>query len=158
MKNVDGHKLDARSKKYRFIGYPKESIGYYFYNPTQQKVFVGRHAILLEKEFIQKGGNGRSIKLEEVQNLQSIQNSQVDSQPDVPIVETQLVHTPPLRRSSKMHNVPLRYGFIIENDNTSHIIENDDPTTYSEAVMSSDSDKWLNARKFEMDSIYTNQV
>ena len=44
-----------------------------------------------------------------------------------------------------MHNVPLRYGFIIENDNITHIIENDDPTTYSEAVMSSDSDKWLNA-------------
>ena len=56
-----------------------------------------------------------------------------------------------------MCNVPLRYGFVIENDNTSHIIENDDPTTYSEAIMSSDSDKWLNAMKSEMDSLYTNQ-
>ena len=26
VKNIDGHKLDARSKKYRFVGYPKESI------------------------------------------------------------------------------------------------------------------------------------
>ena len=58
----------------------------------------------------------------------------------------------------RVHNVPLGYGFVIENDNTSHIIENDDPTTYSEAIMSSDSDKWLNAMKSEMDSIYTNQV
>ena len=57
-----------------------------------------------------------------------------------------------------MCNVPLRYEFIIENDNTTHIIENDDPTTYSNAVMSSDSDKWLNAMKFEMDSMYANQV
>ena len=57
-----------------------------------------------------------------------------------------------------MHNVPLRYGFIIEYDNTTHIIENDDPTTYSEAVMSSDSDKWLNAMKSEIDSMYANQV
>ena len=55
-------------------------------------------------------------------------------------------------------NVPLRYGFVIENDNTSHIIENDDPTTYSKAFMSSDSDKWLNAMKFEIDSMYANQV
>ena len=27
VKNIDGHKLDARSKKCRFVGYPKESIG-----------------------------------------------------------------------------------------------------------------------------------
>ena len=57
-----------------------------------------------------------------------------------------------------MRNISLRYGFVIENDNTSHIIENDDPTTYSEAVMSSDYDKWLNDMKSEMDSMYTNQV
>ena len=57
-----------------------------------------------------------------------------------------------------MRNVPLRFGFVIKNDNTFHIIENDDLTTYSEAVMSSDSNKWLNTMKFEMDSMYVNQV
>ena len=69
VKNIDGHKLDARSEKYRFVGYPKESIEYYFYNPTQQKVLIGRHAIFLEKEFIQEGGSERSVEVEEVQNL-----------------------------------------------------------------------------------------
>ena len=69
VKNIDGYKHSARLEKYKFMGYPKESIGYYFYHPTQQKVFVGRHAIFLEKEFIQERGNGRSIELEEVQNL-----------------------------------------------------------------------------------------
>ena len=57
-----------------------------------------------------------------------------------------------------MRNISLRYEFVIENDNKSHVIENDDPTTYSEAVMSSDSDKWLNTIKSEMDSMYSNQV
>ena len=57
-----------------------------------------------------------------------------------------------------MRNVPLRYGFIIENDNKFHIIENNDPTTYSKAVMSSDADKWLSTMKSEIDSMYTNQV
>ena len=66
MKNIDGHKLSARSKKYKFMDYLKESIGYYFYHPTQQKVFVGKHAIFLEKEFIEERGNGRSVELEEV--------------------------------------------------------------------------------------------
>ena len=42
--------------------------------------------------------------------------------------------------------------------NTFHTIENDEPTSYSEAVMSSDSNKWLNTMKSKMDSMYVNQV
>ena len=68
MKNIDGHKLSTRSEKYKFVSYPKESIGYY-YHPTQQKVFIGKHAIFLEKEFIQKRGNRKFVELEKVQNL-----------------------------------------------------------------------------------------
>ena len=49
-------------------------------------------------------------------------------------------------------------NFIIENNNTPHIIENDDPMTYSEAVISRNSDRWLKAIKFEMDFLYINQV
>ena len=29
------HKLSARLDMCRFVGYPKESMGYYFYNPTE---------------------------------------------------------------------------------------------------------------------------
>ena len=36
--------------------------------------------------------------------------------------------------------------------------ENDEPTTYEESMNSSESDKWLNAMKSEMYSMYTNQV
>ena len=61
MKNIDRHKPSDRSEKYRFVDYLKENIGYYFYHPTQQKVFVGWHAIFLKKEFIQKRGSGRSV-------------------------------------------------------------------------------------------------
>ena len=57
-----------------------------------------------------------------------------------------------------MHNIPLRYGFVIENDNTSHIIENDDPMIYSKVFMSSDSNKWLNAMKSKIDFMYINQI
>ena len=71
-KNVKRHKLDARAEKFRFVGYPKESIGYYFYHPTQQKMFVGRHTIFLKKEFIQERGSVRFVELEKVQNLQPI--------------------------------------------------------------------------------------
>ena len=61
-----GHKLDTRADKYLFVGYPKDSIGYLFYHPTEQKVFVSRHATFMEKEFILERGSRRNIKLSKV--------------------------------------------------------------------------------------------
>ena len=71
VKRIEGHKLSARShkyilNKYIYVGYPTESMGYYFYYPTEQKVFVSRHTIFLKKEFI----SGRIIELK-VQDQQT---------------------------------------------------------------------------------------
>ena len=63
-----GHKLDARADKYLFIGYPRDSIGYLFYLPTEQKIFVSRHATFLENEFILQKDSGRNIELGGVQD------------------------------------------------------------------------------------------
>ena len=71
MSKIFLNKLSARTDKYRFIGYPQEGIGYLFYHPSEQKIFVSRHAIFLKKEFIQEKRCGRIIELREVQNLQS---------------------------------------------------------------------------------------
>ncbi|KAL0378488.1 UNVERIFIED_CONTAM: Transposon Ty2-GR1 Gag-Pol polyprotein [Sesamum radiatum] len=51
VKRLVEDKLDSRSSLCRFIGYPKETAGYYFYDPTEQKVFVSRNAVFLEKGF-----------------------------------------------------------------------------------------------------------
>ena len=37
-------------------------------------------------------------------------------------------------------------------------MDHDDPTSYQEAISSLDSDRWLEAMKFEMQSMYDNQV
>ncbi|KAI5390023.1 hypothetical protein KIW84_075374 [Lathyrus oleraceus] len=65
-------KLELKSDKCLFVGYPKETIGYYFYNPSEGKVFVARTGVFLEKDFISKGINGRKVELEEIQESQSI--------------------------------------------------------------------------------------
>ena len=38
-----------KSNKCFFIGYPKETKGYYFYLPSENKVFVSRGGTFLEK-------------------------------------------------------------------------------------------------------------
>ena len=49
MKHIESDKLEAKSDKCLFVGYPKETRGYYFYNLSEQKVFVSKHATFLEK-------------------------------------------------------------------------------------------------------------
>ena len=65
IKKLKSDKLDAKSIKGRFVGYPKDSLGYYFYLPAEQVVIVSRDIIFLEKEFLKEGGKGRKIMLDE---------------------------------------------------------------------------------------------
>ena len=83
-----------------------------------------------------------------VQNLQTnpkilVVELQEDPQLEEPKDEVHPQYTPPLRRSDRVCQASLRYGFIIKNDN----IQDDDLLIYSKAVMSRDSDRWLKAMK-----------
>ncbi|GJV00277.1 retrotransposon protein, putative, ty1-copia subclass [Tanacetum coccineum] len=52
-------KLDSRSIKCIFVGYPKEKIGYYFYYPLENKIFVSRNAEFFENSFMVEPQNVR---------------------------------------------------------------------------------------------------
>ena len=56
-----------KSDKCFFVGYPRETKGYYFYNKAQGKVFVARNGVSLEKEFLSKWFSGSKVQLEEIQ-------------------------------------------------------------------------------------------
>ncbi|KAL4301844.1 hypothetical protein GQ457_10G007880 [Hibiscus cannabinus] len=64
-------KLEPKSEKCTIVGYPKETKGYYFYN--ENKVFVARTEVFLEKEFLTNSGKGRNIELKEVQQQHDIE-------------------------------------------------------------------------------------
>ncbi|KAL0378657.1 UNVERIFIED_CONTAM: hypothetical protein Sradi_3171200 [Sesamum radiatum] len=51
VKRLVEDKLDSRSSLCRFIGYPKETVGYYFYDPAEQNIFISRNAVFLKKGF-----------------------------------------------------------------------------------------------------------
>ena len=183
-------KLGPKSDKCIFVGYPKETKGYYFYNPTEGKVFVARTAVFLEREFISKGNSGSKVELEEIQDPQNEdepmeeqeQDPQdvVEREPEPQIVveqqpgmqeiadphtglqavaeqqPAQVAQAP--RRSSRIHQQPERYGFLMDQHDGILLMEQDEPTTYVEAVTGPDSEKWLEAMKSEMESMYANQV
>ena len=65
VKHILSEKLEAKSDKCLFVGYPKETMGYQFYNSLKQKVFVSKHVVFLEKEFLLRDSES-IVEFEEV--------------------------------------------------------------------------------------------
>ena len=70
VKRQASDKLASKSNKCLFVGYPKETKGYYFYIPSENKVFVALNGVFLEREFISKRVSGSKTSLEKVQEPQ----------------------------------------------------------------------------------------
>jgi hypothetical protein len=54
VKHLMSDKLTPKSDNFFFVEYLMESKGYYFYNKAEDKVFVARNGVVLEKEFLSK--------------------------------------------------------------------------------------------------------
>jgi hypothetical protein len=159
VKRLQPNKLEPKSDKCVFLGYPRETVGYSFYHKTEGKVFVAKNGIFLEKEFIEKGLGERMVQLQEVREPE--QTKQSTAAPDTvlrPQAAAGTVLTPPTapeapaltsgvnasteavtkpHRSSRLCAPPERYGDEVL------LLDNDEPDTYKEAMMGPDSVRWL---------------
>ena len=155
MKHIESDKFRAKSDKCLFVGYPKETKGYYFYHPSNQKVFVSRHATFIKKEFLLNESSGSEIELKEVQDPQMEAEEPIEPTA-TEVAESPVEQTP--RRSTRVRTEPERYGFLIDDDQNVMLLENDEPESYEEVLKSLERDLWLKAMKFEMDSMSENKV
>ncbi len=94
-------KLEPRSTECIFVGYPKETKGYYFYIPNENKIIVARNAVFLENEFLQKEDNGSRLDLEEIREKEGEndlprEDTSTSDQPPVQGAEQELVASPGL--------------------------------------------------------------
>ncbi|KAJ9556974.1 hypothetical protein OSB04_011588 [Centaurea solstitialis] len=132
VKRPTSEKLKPKSDKCFFVGYPKTTVGYYFYNPEENKVFVARNGKFLEEKFLSLENTRKDVDLQIVDEESTtpvvepeIQHNNVEPQSE-PIEEVQ---TQDLRRSSRVRQEP-----------------------------DSESEQWQEAMKAEMQSMYDNQV
>ncbi|KAK1647072.1 hypothetical protein QYE76_064877 [Lolium multiflorum] len=168
VKKLQPDKLEPKAEKCIFIGYPKETIGYTFYHKSEGKIFVAKNGTFLEKEFLTKEVTGRKVELDEID--ESILVDQSSAVPEVVPVpptpateeandndhETSNEETTEPRRSTRERATPDWYDpclnvMIVDNND-------EDPATYEEAMMSPDSNKWQEAMKSEIGSMYDNKV
>ena len=134
-------KLGPRSDRCLFVGYPKESKGYYFYLAEEQKLFVSLRAIFLEKEFLGEGTVATKIELSEVQQVEEPTHLRDNIEPAM--IRSHLEPTQePLRRSGRVPSRPDRYyDFLVRDGDPIELDENnEDPITYMDAMQRSNSD------------------
>ena len=164
VKRDTSDKLESRSERCRFVGYPQDSFGYLFYRPTENVVFVARKGVFLEREMMSQGVSGSPIDLEEIQeptNDEPLVDTSTQPEVEQPVepVDVSL----PLRRTSRVSQPPQFYGFHITaggdtliGDKT--LVNLDEPASYKEAMAGPEAAQWKEAMDSEIQSMKDNQV
>ncbi|GKD32929.1 retrotransposon protein, putative, ty1-copia subclass, partial [Tanacetum coccineum] len=109
-------KLEPRSIKCIFVGYPKETMGYSFYYPPENKVLVSQNAEFLENSLITQEASGSLKDLEIIQEKDthpSIDISLHHEENDLEIDELQC-DIIPICRSTRTRNTPNRMCLYID--------------------------------------------
>ncbi|GJZ55487.1 serine/threonine-protein kinase dst1, partial [Tanacetum coccineum] len=108
-------KLQQRSVKCIFIGYPKEMMGYYFYFPPENKIVVARYAEFFEQSLISQEISGRAIDLKEIQD-DDTSPSKITSEIPIEVEGFELPQPEviPIRRSERTHRAPNRLCLYVE--------------------------------------------
>ncbi|GJU25339.1 zinc finger, CCHC-type containing protein [Tanacetum coccineum] len=152
-------KLEQRSVKCIFIGYPKETMGYYFYFPPENKIVVARYAEFFEKRLISQEISGRAVDLEEIQKEEDTTPSEITSNipQEVEGFEPPQEEVIPIRRSERTHRAPNRLCLNVEVEEHS-LGDLGEPANYKAAMLDPESKRWDDAMNAEMQSMIDNMV
>jgi hypothetical protein len=151
-------KLTPKSDKCFFVGYRRETKGYYFYNKAESKVFVACNGIFLEKEFLSKGVSWSKVQLEEIREIPKNVSAPTDPIQEVQDVVPPDIEAPAPCRSIRACHATKKFTLLPTERRHILLLENDEPMAYTEVMMGPDYEKWLRAMESEIESMNYNQV
>nr|GEU82515.1 hypothetical protein [Tanacetum cinerariifolium] len=138
-------KLESRSIKCIFVGYPKKKMGYYFYNPLENKIFVARNAEFFENSLTLQEASGSHGLLKVSGN-------------DVGLELIQEDYTQRYENTSKRHAEVEPTKVEPHNAEEHDLGDLNEPPNFNAALSDPEFDKWLDAMNMEMQSIKDDQV
>ncbi|RVW45213.1 Retrovirus-related Pol polyprotein from transposon TNT 1-94 [Vitis vinifera] len=151
-------KLEPRSEVCMFVGYPKGTRGGMFYSAQDNKVFVSTNATFLEYNYMIDFKPRSKVVLEELlaDEISPTPTTVVEQQRKETTARDLTPSSP--RRSGREIRLPIRY---CENRETQVAVtdgSDDDPLTFKMAMDDVDREKWQEAMKLEIESMYSNSV
>eukprot|EP00794_Sanderia_malayensis_P007838 gene7838-biopygen6374 len=159
------NKLQKKSEKCVFVGYPEDSKGYKFYNADKKMMLRSRDVIFFEDSFEHK----QSERIDQMEYfdfyLPANDVSDVEIAENVPDQPDQL-DQPDIqpRRSQRTAKPPERLGAPMTGDWWNHVdsptasiaLQNEEPVSIEEALSGPDASKWKNAADSEYESLIKN--
>ena len=142
VKRLTSDKLGPKSDRCNFVGYPNETKGYYFYKPSENKVFVARTAVFLERELLSKKNSGRTVDLDEDREPHDNIEPELEHEQNVTenVEDNTAQETQVVRRSSRIRHEPERYyGFLLTQTGDIMLVDNDEPLTLIDCII----DNWF---------------
>ncbi|GJR91234.1 retrotransposon protein, putative, ty1-copia subclass [Tanacetum coccineum] len=157
-KKVDKTPYELWFGKVPNLSYLKETMGYYFYFPPENKIVVARYAEFFEKNLLSQEVSGRAGELEEIQD-EDTSPSEITSEIPMEVegFEPPQEEEAPVRRSERPHRAPNRLCLNVEVEEHS-LGDLNEPANYKAAMLDQESNKWLDAMNAEMQSMKDNQV
>nr|GEW70871.1 retrotransposon protein, putative, Ty1-copia subclass [Tanacetum cinerariifolium] len=140
-------------------GYPKETIGYSFYYPPENKVLVARNAEFPKNSLINQEASGSLEDLKIIQEEDthpSIDTSLNHKEDDLEIDEPQS-DIIPIRRFTRTRHAPDRMCLYIDAEEH-ELGDLGEPVNYKAVLLDLKSKKWLNAINVKMQSMKDNEV
>ncbi|GKA08719.1 retrotransposon protein, putative, ty1-copia subclass [Tanacetum coccineum] len=145
-------KLQQRYVKCIFIGYPKETMGYNFYFPPENKIVVARYVEFLEKKLISQEVSGRAVELEEIQDEDASPSENTSEIPmEVEGFKPPQEEVVPVRRFARTHQASDHLCLNVDVEEYS-LGDLNESTNYKAALLDPESDKWVDAMNAEMQS------
>ncbi|GJX68997.1 retrotransposon protein, putative, ty1-copia subclass [Tanacetum coccineum] len=132
-KKVDRMPYEIWHGKAPKLSYLRETMGYYFYNPLKNKIFVARNVDFFEN----------SLTLQEAKDDTQPSENTSERHDEVKPAEVEPYSVEvTIRRSERISQAPDRYGFYIDADEHELRYLNE-PPNYKVALLDPESDKWL---------------
>nr|GFB02345.1 hypothetical protein [Tanacetum cinerariifolium] len=156
VKRDSADKIHQRFVKCIFVEYPKETMGYYFYFPPENKVIIARYGNFLERDFISQKFSGRDNDLED----DHMDTLPFENTSEIP-VESKSLGSPPelihVCRSERTTRAPNRICLNIEVEDD-EVRDLGEPTNYKAAMLDPDKVIWQSAKDEEINSMKVMKV
>jgi hypothetical protein len=121
-------------------------------------VFVACNGVFMEKEFLSKEVSESKVQLEKIQETPENILAPIDPIQEIQDIVSPDIETPAPRRSKRARRTTEKFTLLTTEQRDILLLDNDEPMTYTKAMMGSNSEKWLRAMESEIESMHDNQV
>jgi hypothetical protein len=154
------NKLDSKSRKCVFLGYADGVKGYRLWDPTAHKVVISRDVIFAEGKMQMEEHNSIPKETTAVQMENTQNHTSSEAAPEHEEQEQIESETPEVRRSTRERRPPAWHSEYVTESNIAYCLltEDGEPSTFHEAIKSTDVSMWMTAMQEEIEALHKNNT